>query len=76
MTMPQLKVDKQQLSDMEAVTSAEVPRPVDGKRVLIHSWTWMLTNHDSLMVPSATDTPVNNHVNNSEQTLPLPVTTP
>ena len=43
MTMLQLKVDKQLLSDMETVTSAEVPRPVVGKRVLIHSWTWMLT---------------------------------
>jgi len=51
MTTPQLKVDKQQLSDMEAVTSAEVPIPVNGKRVLTHSWTWILINHDSLMVP-------------------------
>jgi len=51
MTVLQLKVDKQLLSDMEAVTSAELPIPVDGKRVLIHSWIWMLTNHDSLMVP-------------------------
>ena len=32
----------------------------------IHSW--MLTRHDSLMVPSATATPVNN--------LPLPAATP
>jgi len=37
MTMLQLKVDNQQLNDMEAVTSAEVPIPVDSKRVLIHS---------------------------------------
>ena len=76
MTTPQLKVDKQQLSDMEAVTSAEVPIPVNGKRILTHSWTWILINHDSLMVPSATATPMNNHVNDLEPTLPLPVTTP
>ena len=37
MTMPQLEVDEQQLNDMEAVTNAELPRPVDGKRVLMHS---------------------------------------
>jgi len=39
MTVLQLKVDKQQLNDMETITGAEVPRPVDGKRVLMHSWT-------------------------------------
>jgi len=37
MTVLQLKVDKQQLNDMEVIPSAEVPPPVDGKRVLIHS---------------------------------------
>ena len=41
MTVTQVEVDKQQLN-VEIVTSAEVPRPVDGKRVLLHSW--MLTN--------------------------------
>ena len=53
MTTPQLKVDKQQLNDMEAVPSAdsEVHIPGDGKRALIHSWTCMLTSmirHGSL----------------------------
>ena len=73
--VPQLKVDKQQLNDMEAATSAEAPRPVDGKCFLISPWTWMLTDHDSFMVPLAGANPVNNHVNDSEPTLPLPVTT-
>jgi len=47
---------------------------VDGKLVSIHSW--MLTSDDSLMGSSATATPVNNHINDSEPTLPLPVTMP
>jgi hypothetical protein len=45
----QVKIDRQQLSNnMEIITSAEVPRPADGKRVLIQPW--MLTNYDSTMV--------------------------
>jgi hypothetical protein len=81
MTVPQLKIDKQQLDDTEAVTSAEVPRPAEGKRVLIHSrmLTLALTMiNDSLMlmVHSATATPVNSHVNDSEPTVLLRVTTP
>ena len=72
MTVPQVEIDKQHLNNVEIVTSAELPRPVDGERVLIHFW--MLTNHGSLIVPSAAATPVNNHVH--EPTLPLPATTP
>ena len=43
MTESQIEIDKQQLNNVDFLTSAEVPRPVDGKHVLIHSW--MLTNH-------------------------------
>ena len=76
MTTPQLKVDKQQLNDMEAVPSAEVHIPVDGKRVLIHSWTCMLTSMIQSWFPQPPLPPVNNHVDDSEPNLPLPVTTP
>jgi len=44
---------------MKQNSSAEVASPVGGECVLIHSW--ILTNHDSLMIPSATATPVSNH---------------
>jgi len=70
MTVSQVEIDNQQLNGVGIVDSAELSIPVDGKRVLTHSW--MLTSDDSLMVPSATATPVNNHVNDSEPTLPLP----
>jgi len=69
-----VEIDKQQLSGVEIVVSAELPISVDGKRVSIHSW--MLTSDDSLMGSSATATPVNNHINDSEPTLPLPATMP
>ena len=68
--VPQLKVDKQQLNDTETVTGAEVPSPV-GKRLDIFLAV-ELTSDASLMVPSATATPMINHVN--EPTLPLPAT--
>jgi len=72
MTVSQVEIDDQQLNSVEIVASAELPIPVDGKRVLTYSW--MLTSDDSLMVSSATATPVNNHINDSEPTLPLPAT--
>jgi hypothetical protein len=72
MMVLQVEIDKQQLNNVEIVTSAEVPRPVDGEHILIHSR--MMTSHDSFVIPSATATPVNNHVH--EPTLPLPVTVP
>jgi len=74
MTVSQVEIDKRQLNNVEIVTSAELPIPVDGKRVLTHSW--MLTSDDSLMVPSATAIPVSNHINDSEPTPPLPATIP
>jgi len=43
MTESQMEIDKQQLNNVDFLTSAEVPRPVDGEHVLIHSW--MLTNY-------------------------------
>jgi len=37
MTVSPVEIDKQQLNNVEIATSAGVPRPVDSKRVLIHS---------------------------------------
>jgi hypothetical protein len=38
MTMSQIEIDKEQpeLNSMEIITGAEMPRPMDGKRVMIH----------------------------------------
>jgi len=74
MTVSQVEIDKQQLNNVEIAIGAEVARPVGGKCALTHSW--MLTSDDSLMISSVTATPVNNHINDSEPTLPLPVTMP
>jgi hypothetical protein len=49
MTSSQVGIDKQQLKNAEIITSAEVARPVDGKRVWMQAW--MLTNYDFIMVP-------------------------
>jgi len=65
MTVLQLKVDKSQFNDTETVISAEVPRFVDNESHALFTHVSLSHHH-----------PREQLVNDSELTLPLPVTTP